>query len=127
MTDQPNPRIAGYHAHVYYDPMTTRPVAQRLAETIAGEFAVEIGGMSDKPVGPHPVANLLIIFAPDEFARVVPWLMLKPERTRYVDPPADRRCRTRSRQRRAMARNPTQTAAAHAPTGLCASRLLPSA
>jgi aromatic ring-cleaving dioxygenase len=32
--------------------------------------------MFDKPVGPHPVANLQIIFAPGEFARVVPWLML---------------------------------------------------
>ena len=76
MLDQPTPRIAGYHAHVYYDPMTTRPAAQRLAEVVAGQFAVKIAGMFDKPVGPHPVANLQIIFAPEEFARVVPWLML---------------------------------------------------
>jgi aromatic ring-cleaving dioxygenase len=76
MTDQSNPQIAGYHAHVYYDPMTTRPAAERLAEEVAGNFAVKIGGLFDKPVGPHPVANLQIIFAPDEFARLVPWLML---------------------------------------------------
>ena len=76
MTDQPNPQIVGYHAHVYYDPMTTRPAAQRIAEAVAGKFAVEIGGMFDQPGGPHPVANLQIIFAPDEFARLVPWLML---------------------------------------------------
>jgi aromatic ring-cleaving dioxygenase len=76
MTDQPTTQIAGYHAHVYYDPMTTRPAAEHLAEKIAGKFAVKIGGLFDKPVGPHPVANLQIIFAPDEFARLVPWLML---------------------------------------------------
>ena len=56
--------------------MTTRPAAQRLAEAVVGKFAAEIGGMFDKPVGAHPVANLQIIFAPDEFARFVPWLML---------------------------------------------------
>jgi aromatic ring-cleaving dioxygenase len=72
----PSSPINGYHAHVYYDPMTTRTTAQQLAEAVVGEFAVEIGGMFDKPVGPHPVANLQIIFAPAEFARVVPWLML---------------------------------------------------
>ena len=27
-------------------------------------------------MGPHPVANLAIIFAPAEFANLVPWLML---------------------------------------------------
>ena len=76
MTNHPDSEIAGYHAHVYYDPMTTRAAAQQLAEAVAGEFAVEIRGMFDKPVGPHPVANLQIIFAPEEFAGVVPWLML---------------------------------------------------
>jgi aromatic ring-cleaving dioxygenase len=75
MTTQSNPRIAGYHAHVYYTP-ETRPAAERVAEAVAESFAVEIGGMFDGPVGPHPVANLQVIFAPDEFARVVPWLML---------------------------------------------------
>jgi aromatic ring-cleaving dioxygenase len=76
MTHQPDPEIAGYHAHIYYDPMQTRLAAEHLKEDVAGKFAVKIGGMFDKPVGPHPVANLQIIFAPDEFARVVPWLML---------------------------------------------------
>jgi DOPA 4,5-dioxygenase len=74
MPDQLSP-INGYHAHVYYDPKS-RPAAEHLAETVAGRFAVEIGGFFDEPVGPHPIANLQIIFAPAEFARVVPWLML---------------------------------------------------
>ena len=68
-------RIDGYHAHIYYDP-ATRPAAERLAEGAAEQFAVEIGGFFDEPVGPHPVANLQIIFATAEFANVVPWLML---------------------------------------------------
>jgi DOPA 4,5-dioxygenase len=74
MTSIPT-RINGYHAHVYYEP-ATRPAAERLAESIGGNFAVEIGGFFDEPVGPHPSANLAIVFAPAEFAAVVPWLML---------------------------------------------------
>jgi aromatic ring-cleaving dioxygenase len=69
------PHIDGYHAHVYYD-AATRPVAERLADAIAKNFTVEIGGFFDEPVGPHPIANLQIIFAPAAFAAVVPWLML---------------------------------------------------
>jgi DOPA 4,5-dioxygenase len=75
MNDQSNPHIGGYHAHVYYD-SKTRPKAEHLAEAVADKFTVEIGGFFDEPVGPHPVANLAIVFAPAEFAGVVPWLML---------------------------------------------------
>ena len=75
MNDQ-EPRIDGYHAHVYYDPSSSRPAAEKLAEAASQKFAVRIGGFFDEPDGPHPVANLQIIFAPAEFARVVPWLML---------------------------------------------------
>ena len=76
MTTDQTPQIDGYHAHVYYDPATSRPLAEKLAEAVAAKFAVQIGGFFDQPVGPHPVANLQVIFAPEEFARVVPWLML---------------------------------------------------
>jgi aromatic ring-cleaving dioxygenase len=69
------PRINGYHAHVYYD-ATTKPKAQSLATAAIDQLPVEIGGFSDKPVGPHPVGNLQLIFKPAEFARVVPWLMM---------------------------------------------------
>ena len=31
-------KIEGYHAHVYFDP-ATRPVAERLRDTIVGRFA----------------------------------------------------------------------------------------
>ena len=77
MVDPSGPpiEISGYHAHVYYDP-ATRPHAERLAETIGKEFPVQFGGLHDGPVGPHPIANLQIIFTVAEFQNVVPWLML---------------------------------------------------
>ena len=79
----PNPssapiQINGYHAHVYYS-VETKPAAERLAETIGNKFSVEFGGFRDGPVGPHPIANLQIIFTTPEFERVVPWLMLNRE------------------------------------------------
>ncbi len=74
MNDQ-SPRIDGYHAHVYYD-TDSRATAEQLAEAITDKFAVELGGFFDEPIGPHPVANLQIIFPTAEFASVVPWLML---------------------------------------------------
>jgi DOPA 4,5-dioxygenase len=71
-------QLNGYHAHVYYD-AATRPAAERLAEAIGGKFPVEFGGFREGPVGPHPIANLQIIFTTAEFANVVPWLMLNRE------------------------------------------------
>ena len=70
--------LNGYHAHVYYD-ATMRPVAERLAEAIGSKFSVKFGGFRDGPVGPHPIANLQIIFTTAEFQNVVPWLMLNRE------------------------------------------------
>ena len=70
--------IRGYHAHVYYDP-TTRPIAERLRETLIGNFAVEPGAFSDEPIGPHPISQFSVIFRPEEFQKVVPWLMLNRE------------------------------------------------
>jgi aromatic ring-cleaving dioxygenase len=74
MNDQ-SPRIDGYHAHVYYD-SDSRATAEQLAKAVIDKFAVELGGFFDEPIGPHPVANLQIIFSAAEFASVVPWLML---------------------------------------------------
>jgi len=70
--------IKGYHAHVYYNP-TTRPLAERLRDTIIGKFAVELGAFSDEPIGPHPISQFNVIFETEEFQRTVPWLMLNHE------------------------------------------------
>ncbi|MGH7089546.1 MAG: DOPA 4,5-dioxygenase family protein [Stellaceae bacterium] len=67
----------GYHAHIYYDPTRTRAVAERVCAALGETFAVEIAGFRDTPVGPHPIANVLVIFKPEQFAQVVPHLMLK--------------------------------------------------
>ncbi len=69
------PDVQGYHAHVYYD-HTTQPTASALRETLGANFPVEVGRMSDAPVGPHPVSQFAAIFKPDAFQAVVSWLML---------------------------------------------------
>jgi aromatic ring-cleaving dioxygenase len=68
----------GYHAHVYFDP-STRAVAERLRDAIVSRFTVEPGGFSDEPRGPHPIPQFNIIFRPEEFQRIVPWLMFNRE------------------------------------------------
>jgi len=69
--------IAGYHAHIYYDPATTRPAAARLREGLGVAFpAATLGGWHDETVGPHTVAMYQVAFAVEDFARLVPWLML---------------------------------------------------
>lgn len=70
--------LKGYHAHVYYD-AATKPVAQRLRDTIIGKFNVVPGVFSDEPRGPHPVSQFNIIFDSPEFQNLVPWLMLNRE------------------------------------------------
>jgi DOPA 4,5-dioxygenase len=68
-------RVRGFHAHIYYDP-TTKPAAATLREAIGARFKVELGRWHDEPVGPHAVSMYQVAFAPEEFGRLVPWLML---------------------------------------------------
>jgi aromatic ring-cleaving dioxygenase len=69
----------GYHAHIYFDPDKTRGVAERVCAALAEKFSVELDAIRDGPVGPHPIANALVIFKPDQFAQLVPYLMLNRE------------------------------------------------
>ena len=66
----------GYHAHIYYDPTSTRAVAEGVCAALGEHFQVEIDGFRDTPIGPHPIANALVIFKPDQFEHVVPYLMV---------------------------------------------------
>jgi aromatic ring-cleaving dioxygenase len=69
--------IMGYHAHIYYDPATTRGVAARLRDGIAAAFpAVTVGNWHDEAVGPHTVSMYQVAFGIADFPRLVPWLML---------------------------------------------------
>jgi aromatic ring-cleaving dioxygenase len=69
----------GYHAHIYYDPAATRGVAERVCAAIGERFTVEFDGFRDEPRGPHPISNVLVVFTPDKFEHLVPWLMLNRE------------------------------------------------
>jgi aromatic ring-cleaving dioxygenase len=68
-------RIADYHAHVYYD-AGSRAAAAQLREALECRFEVTMGRWRDAPVGPHPRSMYQVKFNPDQFARILPWLML---------------------------------------------------
>jgi aromatic ring-cleaving dioxygenase len=69
--------IAHYHAHIYYDPATTRGRAQRLRERVAAQFPqAKLGRWHDELVGPHPQSMYQVAFPSGMLAEFVPWLML---------------------------------------------------
>jgi DOPA 4,5-dioxygenase len=70
--------IKSYHAHIYYDPERTKEAAARVRDGLAA-FNVQLGSWHDEPVGPHLEPMYQAVFAPEEFGRVVPWLMLHRE------------------------------------------------
>ena len=73
---QPLSAVRGWHAHVYYDPASTRDAAERLRERIGERFEVQLGRWHDVPVGPHAGAMYQVAFAAGTFATLVPWLAL---------------------------------------------------
>ena len=68
--------IHGYHAHVYYTDDDGRERARHVREELAARFNVVLGRWHDVPVGPHPQPMYQVAFATDDFAALVPWLML---------------------------------------------------
>lgn len=74
-TTSGQPRIAGYHAHVYFDASTLEQ-ARALCEAAAARFPLKMGRVHEKPVGPHPDWSCQLAFKAALFAEVVPWLAL---------------------------------------------------
>jgi DOPA 4,5-dioxygenase len=82
MPEQPTPSadsqaITSYHAHVYYDPASSRSRAEHLRERIAAQFPqAKLGRWHDEMVGPHPRSMYQIAFPSEMLGSFVPWLML---------------------------------------------------
>lgn len=67
--------ISGFHAHIYFD-TASRDAAAHVREELGARFDVQLGRWHDKPIGPHPKAMYQVAFLPNQFDKVVPWLML---------------------------------------------------
>lgn len=72
--------IASYHAHIYFDPESRRSDAVAIRDAAGERFAVRLGTVHDRPVGPHSQAMFQIAFEPELFGTLVPWLMLNNRR-----------------------------------------------
>jgi DOPA 4,5-dioxygenase len=70
--------IKDYHVHVYFD-QATQETAERVRDGLAEHFDVELGRIHFKAMGPHPQWMYQAKFDPDEFSKLVPWLMLNHE------------------------------------------------
>jgi DOPA 4,5-dioxygenase len=77
MSDGDAGRIQDWHAHAYFD-AARRDSAWALREAVAARFgdAVSVGRFHERPVGPHPMWSFQVLIRPQQFADVVPWLVL---------------------------------------------------
>lgn len=67
--------VTGYHAHIYFD-LHQREQARSLCEQASDVFGVQMGRMHERPLGPHPKPSCQLGATPQQFARLLPWLVL---------------------------------------------------
>lgn len=67
-----------YHAHVYFD-QTTLSKAEKICCEAGKLFALKVGRVHQKPIGPHRYWSCQISFASEHFDLLVPWLALNRE------------------------------------------------
>ena len=73
MNTYPENRCASYHAHVYFDANTLER-ARVLCRCAGDLFAVVVGKIHEKRVGPHPRWSCQIAFDAGQFDRLIAWL-----------------------------------------------------
>jgi aromatic ring-cleaving dioxygenase len=69
------PEITSFHAHVYFD-ADTLPKARALCERAAELFALQMGRVHERPVGPHPDWSCQLAFEMASAGEVIAWLAL---------------------------------------------------
>ena len=62
-----------YHAHVYFN-ADSFDTAEQLCKSASEEFAIPMGRLHQKPVGPHPVWSCQLSFRGDLFGEITQWL-----------------------------------------------------
>lgn len=67
--------IHSYHAHVYFD-ASTLAQARALCEAAARTFALKMGRVHERPVGPHPDWSCQLTVAVADIGAVLGWLAL---------------------------------------------------
>ncbi len=67
--------IREYHAHVYFDSVRMEQ-ARALCQAAGERFALRVGRIHERPVGPHPRWSCQLTFTPELFAELLPWLLL---------------------------------------------------
>lgn len=70
--------IYNFHVHVYYEE-TTFNLAQKLCLEVSQKFAVPMGYMHKRPVGPHPMWSCQLTVSKEKLGEVLSWLMLNRE------------------------------------------------
>ncbi|NEZ68244.1 4,5-dioxygenase [Leptolyngbyaceae cyanobacterium CCMR0082] len=62
-----------YHAHVYFDGSSVA-AASSLCQKAGKLFAVKVGRVHQKPIGPHPCRSCQLAFDKTQFDQLIPWL-----------------------------------------------------